>query len=37
MALELLPDGTFKKLTKVQTDALERYYKSRGTRCGAIL
>mgnify|MGYP003154176518 CR=1 FL=1 len=27
MALELLPDGTFKKLTKVQTDALNRYYK----------
>jgi len=27
MSLELLPDGTFKKLTKVQTDALERYYK----------
>lgn len=27
MALELLPDGTFKKLSKVQTDALERYYK----------
>jgi len=27
MALELLPDGTFKKLTKVQTDALDRYYK----------
>ena len=27
MALELMPDGTFKKLTKVQTDALERYYK----------
>jgi len=27
MALELLPDGTFKKLTKIQTDALERYYK----------
>jgi len=27
MSLELLPDGTFKKLTKIQTDALERYYK----------
>jgi len=27
MALELLPDGTFKKLSKVQTDALDRYYK----------
>ena len=27
MALELMPDGTFKKLTKVQTDALDRYYK----------
>jgi len=27
MALELLPDGTFKKLSKVQTDALNRYYK----------
>jgi len=27
MALELMPDGTFKKLSKVQTDALNRYYK----------
>jgi hypothetical protein len=27
MALELMPDGTFKKLSKVQTDALDRYYK----------
>ena len=27
MALELMPDGTFKKLTKAQTDALDRYYK----------
>jgi len=25
--LELMPDGTFKKLSKLQTDALERYYK----------
>ena len=27
MALELMPDGTFKKLSKVQSDALNRYYK----------
>jgi len=27
MALELMPDGTFKKLSKIQTDALDRYYK----------
>ena len=28
MSLELMPDGsTFKKLTKIQTAALERYYK----------
>ena len=28
MALELMPDGsTFKKLTKIQTEALDRYYK----------
>jgi len=32
MALELLPDGTFKKLTKVQTDALNRYYKRENKR-----
>ena len=32
MALELLPDGTFKKLTKVQTDALDRYYKRENKR-----
>ena len=32
MALELLPDGTFKKLTKVQTDALNRYYKRENSR-----
>ena len=32
MALELLPDGTFKKLTKVQTDALDRYYKRENSR-----
>ena len=25
--LELMPDGTFKKLSKLQTEALERYYK----------
>jgi len=27
MALALMPDGTFKKLSKIQTDALDRYYK----------
>jgi hypothetical protein len=28
MVLELMPDGlTFKKLTKIQTEALDRYYK----------
>ena len=32
MALELLPDGTFKKLSKVQTDALDRYYKRENKR-----
>jgi hypothetical protein len=32
MALELLPDGTFKKLSKVQTDALNRYYKRENSR-----
>ena len=32
MALELLLDGTFKKLTKVQTDALDRYYKRENKR-----
>jgi hypothetical protein len=32
MALELLPDGTFKKLSKVQTDALNRYYKRENKR-----
>jgi len=32
MALELLPDGTFKKLSKVQTDALNRYYKRENTK-----
>jgi len=32
MALELLPDGTFKKLSKVQTDALDRYYKRENTK-----
>tara|TARA_Y100000310_G_scaffold247859_1_gene253607 strand:- start:44 stop:556 length:513 start_codon:yes stop_codon:yes gene_type:complete len=32
MALELLPDGTFKKLSKAQTDALNRYYKRENKR-----
>jgi len=32
MALELLPDGSFKKLSKVQTDALNRYYKRENKR-----
>ena len=39
MALELLPDGsTFKKLTKIQTAALDRYYKrERGDLIETIL
>ena len=32
MALELMPNGEFKKLSKVQTDALNRYYKRENKR-----